>query len=189
MSVTGELRYIILWILILPLWGCPGQRKDEMPMPAVRDTLPSQVIDDFKLSETQLGRRVWVLTAEEANNYSQRQEVELFRLRIEFYNSSGDSINAVLTAKQGRINTASRDMEAKDSVIITSRDSLILTTDSIRWYNLSRRLKTESNVRLTRGSDWLTGEGLEASPDLKEIELKRNVRGQKELLDDLSKIR
>lgn len=180
---------ISIGIAILPLLGCPAQRAGQLPMPAPRDTLPSQVIDDFKLSETQLGRRVWVLTAEEANNYNQRQEVELFRLRIEFYNSTGDSVNAVMTAKKGRINTASRDMEAKDSVVITSRDSLIMITDSIRWDNQDRRLRTESRVRLTRGNDWLSGEGMEASPDLKEIELKRNVRGQKELLDDLSKIR
>jgi lipopolysaccharide export system protein LptC len=50
-------------------------------------------------------------------------------------------------------------------------------------------LTTEAKVRLERGTDWLTGEGMEASPDLKEIELKRNVQGQKELLNDLGDLR
>jgi LPS export ABC transporter protein LptC len=183
-------KNIVILLTALCLFGCPGKRGPaEDQEPAARDTMPSQTIAGFRLTETLLGKRVWVMTAEEANSFSQRQEVDLTRLRIDFYREAGDSVNATLTADRGMVNTATRDMEARDHVVIVSRDSLVLTTDSIRWTNSRRLLTTEAKVRLERGTDWLTGEGMEASPDLKEIELKRNVQGQKELLNDLGDLR
>ncbi len=183
-------KYIVLLLAALPLSGCPGKKGPaEDRGLAARDTIPSQTIAGFRLTETLLGKKVWVMTAEEANSFSQRQEVDLAKLKIDFYREAGDSISATLTADRGMVNTASRDMEARHNVVIAGRDSLVLTTSYIRWNNAARRLYTEAAVRLERGGDWLTGEGLEASPDLKEIELKRNVQGQKELLNDLGEFR
>lgn len=183
-------KNIAILLIALPLLGCPGKRGPaEDQGLAARDTIPSQTIAGFRLTETLLGKRVWVMTAEEANSFNQRQEVDLAKLRIDFYREAGDSIGATLTADRGMVNTATRDMEARDNVVIAGRDSLVLTTSYIRWKNAARRLYTEAAVRLERGADWLTGEGMEASPDLKEIELKRNVQGQKELLNDLGELR
>lgn len=183
-------RHIYIVLATIALLGCPGKKGPGDDQGIVgRDTIPSQTIAGFRLTETLLGKRVWVMTAEEANSFSQRQEVDLAKLRIDFYREDGDSVNATLTADRGMVNTDSRDMEARDHVVIVGRDSLVLTTSYIRWNNAARRLFTEAAVRLERGADWLTGEGLEASPDLKEIELKRKVQGQKELLNDLGEIR
>jgi len=175
-------KLIAIVLLSLALAGCREERGPAQAGSAAQ-TVPSQTIAGFRLVETVLGRKVWAMVAEEANSYSDRQQVDLVKLQIDFYTQAGDSINATLTADRGQINTASRDMEARDKVVIINRDSIVLTTDYIRWQNATRKLSTESAVRLERGSDWLTGEGLEASPDLKEIELKRNVRGQKDLLN------
>ncbi len=181
---------MLVGLLVGHMAGCPGNKGSSTGQASVpKEAIPSQTIAGFKLTETLLGRRIWVMTAEEANSYSQRQEVELIGLRIDFYSSDGDSINATLTADSGRVNTASRNMEARDHVVIVTQDSLVLRTDYIRWDNASRKLRTESAVRLERGRDWLSGEGLEASPDLKEVEIKRRVQGQKELLNDLGDIR
>lgn len=182
-------KYLAI-LAIIPVLGCPGkQRPADSLGQTGREALPSQTIAGFRLTETLLGKKVWVMKAEEANSYSQRQEVDLTQLNIEFYREAGDSVGAILTADRGTVNTATRDMEARENVVIVSRDSIVLTTDYIRWRNTTRRLSTESKVRLERGADWLTGEGLEASPDLKEIELKRNVQGQKELLEGLGDLR
>ncbi len=183
-------KYITIVLLAFPLLGCPGKKGPEpSPEQGARDTIPSQTIAGFRLTETLLGRKIWVMTAEEANSYDQRQEVDLSKLKIDFYRQAGDSISATLTADRGQVNTATRNMEARDNVVIVSRDSLVLKTSYIRWDNARRHMSTESAVRLEKGTDWLTGEGMEASPDLKEIELKRNVQGQKELLNELGDAR
>jgi LPS export ABC transporter protein LptC len=129
-----------------------------------------------------------VLVSEQANTFNDQHLVEMFKLKIDFYRKTGDSISANMTADSGKINTDSRDMETRQNVVLTTSDGLRLLTDYLDWSNKLRRFTTESKVRLEKGEDWLEGEGMTASPDLKEIEIKRNVRGKKELLTGLEGI-
>jgi LPS export ABC transporter protein LptC len=68
-------------------------------------------------------------------------------------------------------------------VVVITRDSLRIYTERISWINKTRRMVTESHVRLEKGTDWLEGDGMEVNPDGREVQLKRNVRGKKELLN------
>ncbi len=169
----------LAWAVIA---GCGTGHKPEQAPPAA-GRIPSQTIEGFKLTETILGRRSWVLMSDQADTYEKSQEVDLRKLKINFYQAGTDSINATLTADLGVVNTATRDMEAHSNVRVTTRDSLVMTTDRLAWNNDTKRLFTESAVRLEKGDDWLTGEGLEASSDLREIQLKQNVKGHKDLLN------
>jgi len=178
--------YIYTALVLVLLTGC---KKEQASQPAVEpDFPPSQTIQGFKLTETQAGLRVWVLVAEQANTFNDQHLVEMFKLKIDFYRKTGDSISANLTADSGKINTDSRNMETRRNVVLTTKDGMKLLTDYLDWSNQDRRFTTESKVRLEKDGDWLEGEGMSASPDLKEIELKRNVRGKKELLTGLEGI-
>jgi len=170
-----------IYILSLILLAGGGTKDQPARIQPVQGRTPSQTIVDFNLIETILGRRSWVLRADQADTYDQSQEVDLRKLDIDFYKTGTDSVNATLTADFGKVNMASRDMEASRNV--RTSDSLVLTTDHLTWNNDTKKLFTESAIRLEKGTDWLTGDGLEASSDLKEIQIKRNVRGQKDLLN------
>jgi len=178
--------YIYTVLVLVLLSGC---KKEQASQPAVEPEFsPSQTIQGFKLTETQAGKRAWVLVAEQANTFNDQHLVEMFKLKIDFYRKAGDSISANLTADSGKINTDSRNMETRRNVVLTTKDGMKLLTDYLDWSNRDRRFTTESKVRLEKDGDWLEGEGMSASPDLKEIELKRNVRGKKELLTGLEGI-
>jgi len=164
------------------LIGC-GTKEQPARIQPVQGRTPSQTIEGFKLIETILGKRSWVLMSDQADTYDKSQEVDLRKLNIDFYRTGTDSVNATLTADYGKVNTATRDMEANQNVRVVTKDSLMLITDHLTWNNDTKKLFTESAIRLEKGSDWLTGEGLEASSDLKEIQIKKNVRGQKDLLN------
>ncbi|MBI4726843.1 LPS export ABC transporter periplasmic protein LptC [candidate division TA06 bacterium] len=179
--------YVYIAIILMLLTGC---KKEQASQPAVEpDFPPSQTIQGFKLTETQAGKRSWVLVAEQANTFNDQHLVEMFKLKIDFYRKAGDSISATMTADSGKINTETRNMETRQNVVLTTNDGLRLLTNSLDWSNKDRRFTTESKVRLEKDGDWLEGEGMTASPDLKEIEIKRNVRGKKELLTGLEGIR
>lgn len=174
-----------LWAAVMAgtfLSGCGTSQQPE-PAQTAPSRIPSQTIEGFRLTETILGRRSWVLMSDQADTYEKSQEVDLRGLKIEFYQAAADSINATLTADLGAVNTATRDMSARHNVRVTTRDSLVLITDHLTWNNDTKKLFTESAIRLEKGDDWLTGEGLEASSDLKEIQIKKNVKGQKDLLN------
>jgi LPS export ABC transporter protein LptC len=167
---------------LILLVGC-GTKDQPARIQPQQGRTPSQTIFGFKLIETILGKRSWVLMSDQADTYDKSQEVDLRKLNIDFYKTGTDSINATLTADFGKVNTATRDMEANQNVRVVTKDSLVLITDHLTWNNDTKKLFTESAIRLEKGTDWLTGEGLEASSDLKEIQIKKNVRGQKDLLN------
>lgn len=169
-------------VVLAVIAGCEAGQKPEQAPPN-QGRIPSQTIEGFRLTETILGRRSWVLMSDQADTYEKSQEVDLRKLKIDFYQAGTDSVNATLTADLGVVNTATRDMEAHNNVRVTTRDSLVMTTAHLAWNNDTKRLFTESAVRLEKGDDWLTGEGLEASSDLREIQLKKNVKGHKDLLN------
>jgi len=164
------------------LAGCGGAVKPATP-PSAAGVLPSQSIDGFRLIETIMGKKSWVLDADSANTFNEKQTVELFKLKLDFYKKTGDTVLMVLTSDQGTINTGSRDVEARQHVVVVTRDSLKIYTDYVKWINKARKMVTQSHVRLEKGTDWLVGDGMIASPDGREVQLLHNVKGKKELLN------
>ncbi|MDI6739120.1 MAG: LPS export ABC transporter periplasmic protein LptC [Candidatus Edwardsbacteria bacterium] len=176
-------KHLLVLIAIVLSVGCGGADKPAVPPPAASVQLPSQSIGGFRLIETIMGKKSWALDADSANTFSEKQTVELFTLKVDFYKKAGDTVIMVLTSDKGMINTNTRDVEARERVVMVTRDSLKIFTDYVRWINKSRKLVTESHVRLEKGADWLVGDGMEVSPDGREVQLKRNVKGKKELLN------
>ena len=67
-------------------------------------------------------------------------------------------------------------MLAFGNVVVTTTDGKVLETDSLYWNSDSSKIVTECFVRLTEGSDVVTGYGLECDPDLGTVDIKRDVR-------------
>lgn len=153
-----------------------------------RELLPDQEIDGFSLTQTADGRRLWTLSANHALIYEQADRVEMIDVHIDFFDEDGE-VRSTLTSAHGNLARRTSDMEAMGNVVVTARDGTRLNTERLTWDERSGKIKSDRFVRVTKEQDVMTGVGLEADPDLKNVrvmsDFKAYVRtAEGELVED-----
>lgn len=164
-------------ILALGLGVLPGCEREEPQVSAVSQTTrsPDQRIQDFVLTETEGGRKMWVLQAERAKIFDSSNEINLDTLVVDFFGSSQEH-SSRLTSNHGVINRTTRNMEAFGDVLIVTDDGLRLETEEVEWLNKRSQIVSEAPVRFTRGRNVLTGVGFVSSPSLEDMEILSEIQ-------------
>ncbi len=81
---------------------------------------------------------------------------------VEFYGAN-KQIESTLTAKYGRKFMNQGIIEVKDSVVVINNKGERLDTEKLIWNEKTRKIYTNSFVRITTEKDIMFGEGLEAN--------------------------
>jgi LPS export ABC transporter protein LptC len=167
---------------LLALAGC-GQADPPAPggvavrgVPAVRPAGPVQEFTDYTLTETDQGVRAWVLGSQSMRRFADREEVDLVDVHMDFYRAGEHW--SVLEADSGKVNQRTRAVHVWGAVDITTDDGRRLETPELFFDNETGRIRNDVANRFTRGTDILTGNGLDATPDLEYVEIKRDVTAE-----------
>jgi LPS export ABC transporter protein LptC len=64
----------------------------------------------------------------------------------------------------------------KGDVVVTSKDGLRITTQSLRWRNKERNLQTEDPVQIMREGTTISGQGLDVRMEEQHAVLGKRVR-------------
>lgn len=137
---------------------------------------PQQELQDYRLTETARGVRRWVLSSDHMRKYQGREELELVDVHMDFYRQ-GEHFS-VLDADSGRINPRTKAVHVWGAVDIVTDDGRRLQTEDLVYDNVSGRITNEVFNRFTRAGDVLTGYGLDATPDLEYVEIRREVSAE-----------
>jgi len=97
-------------------------------------------------------------------------------LDIDFFDTLGQ-VKSNLVADSGVIREKNDQLEVFGKVVVLTRDSARLDTDFLRWNPERRKIESEAFVKFTRGSDIMTGWGMEADPDLGRLKILSQVSG------------
>jgi LPS export ABC transporter protein LptC len=151
-----------------------SQESPEKVSVQTRQDMPDEEFTDFVTQESDSGRVQWKLTAPKADRFSKRKLVLLENPVIEFYDKEGN-LQTTLVSKVGEYSEETRDMLAFGDVVVRSVDGDQLETDSLLWSNTRDKILSNSFVKLTRGSDVVTGWGLECDQNLNSVDIKRDV--------------
>ena len=141
----------------------------------VTTEMPDQEFTDFKTMESDSGRVKWILTAPVARIYSARKLLVTDSPRITFYDEH-EEISSVLTAAKGEYNQVTHDLTALGNVVVTTTEGYMLETESLVWLHDLGEIHSEDFVKVTREDDVLTGYGFTGYPELKNVDIKRDVR-------------
>ncbi len=137
--------------------------------------MADQEFSDFKTMESDSGQVKWILEAPVARVYNIRKLLVTDNPRITFYDENGE-ISSVLTADVGEYNQDTHDMTALGNVVVTTKEGYTLETESLIMLRELGEIHSEDFVKVTKGNDILTGYGFQGYPELKNVDIKRDVR-------------
>jgi len=150
--------------------------EEELAPPA--KNLPTQVIDNFTLTETDGANVAWKLKAERADVYEYANEAKVFGVHVDFYEEG--EYSSTLTAREGTVDLLRHSMTARGNVVLVSRrDGAVLKTEELSWDADGHRIFSEAYCTLERGRSVIRGQGFTATPGLESFsthELNADIR-------------
>jgi LPS export ABC transporter protein LptC len=127
--------------------------------------MPTQVIDDFTLTETDGEYISWRLKADRADIYDYSNEAKVFVVHVDFYEEG--EYSSTLTSREGTIDLLRHNMEARGDVVLVSRkDGAVLKTEELNWDSEEGRIYSDAYCTLERGRSVIRGQGFKATPGL-----------------------
>lgn len=165
-------RDVLLACVCLAAAGCNGLPRAN-PMSSRAD-MPDQEVTDFVLTETDAGHPQWTLYAKWAATYTARNVVIARDIRVDFFDEKG-ARTSELTAREGEIQQATRDMIARGNVVLMTTEGTRMTTEEMRFQNREQLITSERLVRVEREGDVLSGVGFSSDPNLRHFEFRSRV--------------
>ncbi len=170
-----------LFAALLLCAGCGGEPRGDPPAPveaAVADApeterAPDQVLLDTTITDSREGVRRWTLTSDRLEKFLDQDEAQLHGVHMDFFQA--DTLFSVLTAARGRASQRSGNLFVWGDVVVVASDGRRLETQELNYDDRSGRISNEVFNRFTRGTDVMTGVGMQATPGLDYFELKREV--------------
>jgi len=182
--VTALPRYhllkatLVCFGLVLLLAACAGDPAGETTAAATRPAgeVPEQQFFDYRLIESNAGVKQWVLQSAEMQKFTGQRDVILVHVDMDFYR--GGEHFSTLTADSGRANLHTKNIHTWGDVVVVTDDGRRLETEVLFFNNETELIHNDVFNRFTRQTDVMTGIGLEATPDLEYIELKKDVKAE-----------
>lgn len=162
----------ILFAACVAAAGCNGLPRAN-PVGS-RGEMPDQEVTDFVLTETDAGRPQWTLYAKWAATYTARNVVVARDIRVDFFDEKG-ARSSELTAREGEIQQATRDMTARGNVVLRTTEGTRMTTEEMHFRNREQLITSERLVRVEREGDALEGVGFSSDPNLRRFEFRSQV--------------
>jgi len=171
------MRSAVLWLILLLLWGCG---RETPPAGGKSPPGPDQVLEGSSITFTSQGKKTAVVYADRISKYLKEEREVLQGVRVRFYDKEGE-VSSTLTSQEGTVQ--GERMEAKGEVLVVTTEGVRLETPLLRWDSRANRVYTDSLVKISQGGDVVTGLGMEADPELKQIRIKAQIKGRIEGLD------
>ncbi len=145
-----------------------GQRKAEAPAGA------SLSIDRVNQTATKDGVKQWSLTAANARYFQGEKKAVFTDLAVTFFLKEGKT--ALLEAREGVLNTATNDMIAKGSVVV-SRDGYEITTEKLQYRHNQRIFLSNVAVTVKGDAMEISADGMTYNLDSNRTRMDGNVKG------------
>ncbi|MBN1578550.1 MAG: LPS export ABC transporter periplasmic protein LptC [Chitinispirillaceae bacterium] len=154
------------------------RKKEEIPLAAGGIETPLQKFAGTTLHFFNKGYIQWKLDADSmCKPISDTGTISVFPVRLTLFDSTGNVRSTVL-ADSGKIGSNMQSYFVWGNVFIRTRDSMLVRTESMRWFKERRCVESDTFVQIeTKKGDILQGKGLDAKEDFSRFSFKSDVKG------------
>jgi LPS export ABC transporter protein LptC len=160
----------IFLIIIIPLvfFGCQQERVQPSVMSNIQlEKIPSQESWNSKVTFTDSGKTKAVLWARHIRVFYDTQETLLdTSLKVDFYDEN-QIHSSTLTSKRGRVDDATQNLWARDSVVVVNDSGVTITTSELMWRNKDRKIVSDKFVTILSPKEKIQGYGFESDQSLR----------------------
>lgn len=158
---------LILFILSFIINACSEEKvKPSIDASIKGAELPAQESWNATVFFTDSGKTKAVLKAGHLRVYENSKETLLdSNITVDFYNDE-DKISTTLTAEHGKVNDATNDLYAFDSVVVVSDNGTTLKTDELMWRNKDKKIVSDKFVTILSPREKIQGYGFESDQNL-----------------------
>lgn len=163
-------KKLIVFCLCLPMIviSC-GERKVK---PGVNknirvEELPAQESWDSRVIFSDSGKTKAVLETGHLRVFTEGQYTLLDEgVKVNFYNDD-EQVSTVLTSLKGRVDDASQNLFAIDSVVAVNDSGVKINSDELMWRNKDKKIVSEKFVTITTPKEKIEGYGFESDQSLR----------------------
>jgi LPS export ABC transporter protein LptC len=160
------MRIILFLISLLLAASCSNQKVKPSVDPSLSvEELPAQESWDATVFFSDSGRTTAILKAGHLRMFSDRKETLLDEgVKVDFYDEN-EIKTSTLTSEKGRVDDATRDLYAIDSVVVEN-DSVTIRTDELKWRNSDKKIVSDKFVTIISPKEKIQGYGFESDQHL-----------------------
>lgn len=154
--------------ILMIFYSYEGKKKE-----VIEDTpaAPEQGIEKFSVTETEGGNPHWILDAAYAQILEKEKKILLQSPIIKFF-ENGKYVST-LTASKGRVNTENYDIWGDGECTLDTIKGDKLKTSDLYYNAAAKIISTDKKVKFIRANETIYGEGMETTPDLETIKIKK----------------
>ena len=162
------MRIFLSLFIFLLFFGCQQQRVQPSVLSnIINEKIPSQESWNSKVTFTDSGKTKAVLFARHIRVYYDTQETLLdTSLKVDFYDDNQIK-TSTLTSKRGRVDDATQNLFARDSVVVVNDSGVTITTSELMWRNKDRKIVSDKFVTILSPKEKIQGYGFESDQSLR----------------------
>lgn len=159
-------RVAALITIVLAMTGCEEKIKPAV-VPIDQTEIPSQESWRSTVVFSDSARLKAILWAGHIAVYApQRYTLLSDSIHVDFFNEE-EQHTSLLTARRGKVNDQTQDLEAYDNVVVVSDSGTVLKSESLFWNNADRKIHTEAFVDISSPTEHIMGQGMVSDQGLK----------------------
>ncbi len=163
------MRYLFFLIaaLIFVYLGCGEQKVKPDINPNLNvEEIPAQESWDAKVIFSDSGKTTAILYAGHLRVFNEKKETLLDSgVTVDFYNPQ-EVKTTTLTSERGKVDDATKNLWAIDSVVAVNDSGVTIKTDELMWRNSDRKIVSDKFVTILTSKEKIQGFGFEANQNL-----------------------